>query len=116
MKPVFSFGSLLAAACFSTSLLAAQPVKDVSVDARLQVISSQLDKTNALLAKLVGEVPDKVAGEKTHPDPEVIKSLQSYKSECSSPDSSARRYREGETMVVKGKTFKCVTSPHWQEQ
>lgn len=116
MKRVFAIGSLLAAAILSPSLFAAQPVQDASVDARLQVISSQLDKTNALLAKLVGEVPDKVAADKNHPDPEVIKALESHKAECSSPDSSSRRFREGETTEVKGKTYKCVSSPHWQEQ
>ena len=116
MKRAFVIGSLLAAASFSPSLFAVQPVQDASVEARLQVISAQLDKTNALLGKLVGEVPDKAAAVKTHPDPEVIKSLESYKTECASMGQDPKRYSEGSTVQVKGKSYKCITGPHWQEQ
>ncbi|MEZ0585555.1 hypothetical protein ACA373_21680 [Erwinia sp. STN24] len=120
MKRVFLIGSLLAAASFSPSLLAAQSAQDASVDARLLIISTQLDKTNALLAKIVGEAPDNAAAEKPRIEPELTKRLDAYKERiintCSGFNADARRYPEGETIVVKGKTYKCVTSPHWQEQ
>jgi len=108
MKKFFPMYFLLISAAFSSSALAEQPVKDVSVDARLQVISAQLGQTNALLAKIAGEAP--------HADPKVIKSLEGDKNGCASIGNDARLYREGETAAVKGKTYKCVISPHWQEQ
>lgn len=123
MKRAFVIGSLLAAASFSPSLLAAQPVQDVNVDARLQVISAQLDKTNALLGKLVGEVPDNIASDKPRPDPEMFRKSAGYKNatersknECSGFDAEPQRYPEGREIEVKGKSYKCVTGPHWQEQ
>lgn len=123
MKRVFAIGSLLAAASFSPSLLATQPVQDASVDARLQVISAQLDKTNALLAKLVGEVPDHAASDKPHPDSELVRNLADFNGtpgrpnkECASMGEEPKRYSEGSTVQVKGKSYKCVTGPHWQEQ
>lgn len=118
MKRVFVIGSLLAAASFSPSLLATQPVQDASVDARLQVISTQLDKTNALLTKLVGEVPDHAASDKPHPDSELVRNLEDFNpnKQCASMGEEPKRYSEGSTVQVKGKNYKCVTGPHWQEQ
>ncbi|EOZ6414810.1 hypothetical protein ACQUXI_003953 [Cronobacter turicensis] len=123
MKRAILSCSFLAALTLSSGVFATQPVTDVSVDSRLQVISSQLDKTNALLTKLVGETPASVTTEKPRPDPEMIKKLDGYKqaternkNQCSGFDADPQRYPEGKIIEVKGKKYKCITSPHWQEQ
>lgn len=123
MKSAIITCNLLVALTLSSAAFAAQPVTNASVDSRLQVISSQLDKTNALLTKLVGEAPPAVTTEKPRPDPEMIKKLDGYKeaiernkNQCSGFDADPKLYPEGKLLEVKGKKYKCVISPHWQEQ
>lgn len=116
MKKLFTACCLLTVAVFSSSALADKAVRDSTVDARLQGISAQLAQTNALLAKIAGESPERISDENSHPDPKVVKALESYKNECSAFGSDPRCYPEDSVIEEKGKTYKCVVSPHWQEQ